>query len=74
MRTVIPALIPTLFWVGSLLRIPAARRSAPQRTLCLSLAAFAAALTLNLPAVYLAFDRAAGVPNLADLNKHLCGV
>jgi len=71
---VIPALIPTLFWVGSLLRIPAARRSAPQRTLCLSLAAFAAALTLNLPAVYVAFDRAVGVPNLADLGEHLCGV
>jgi len=67
-------LIPTLFWAGSLLRLPAARRSAPQRTLCLSLAAFAAALTLNLPAVYVAFDRAVGVPNLADLGEHLCGV
>jgi len=73
-RTVIPALIPTLFWAGSLLRIPAARRSAPQRTLCLSLAAFAAALTLNVPAVYVAFDRLLGVPNLADLGEHLCGV
>jgi hypothetical protein len=67
-------LLPTLFWAGSLLRIPAARRSAPQRTLCLSLAAFAAALTLNLPTVYVAFDRAVGVPNLADLGEHVCGV
>ncbi len=74
MRTVIPALIPTLFWAGSLLRIPAARRSAPQRTLCFSLALFAAALTLNLSAVYVAFDRAVGIPNLADLGEHLCGV
>jgi len=67
-------LLPTLFWAGSLLRIPAARHSAPQRTLCLSLAAFAAALTLNVPAVYVAFDRAVGMPNLADLGEHLCGV
>ncbi len=74
MRTVVAALLPTLFWAGSLLRIPAARRSAPQRTLCASIAAFAAALTLNLPAVYVAFDRAVGVPNLADLGEHLCGV
>jgi hypothetical protein len=73
-RTVVAALVPTLFWAGSLLRIPAARRSAPQRTLSLSLAAFAAALTLNVPAVYVAFDRAVGVPNLADLGEHLCGV
>ena len=74
MRTVVAALLPTLFWAGSLLRIPAARRSAPQRTLCFSLALFAAALTLNLPAVYIAFDRSVGVPNLADLGEHLCGV
>lgn len=74
MRSVLLSLVPALFWAGCLLRLPAARRSGPQRTLCLSLAAFAAALTLNVPTVYLAFDRAVGVPNLANLAEHVLGV
>jgi Family of unknown function (DUF6545) len=71
---VVAALPPAVFWIGSLLRIRAARRSVPQRTLCFAVAMFAVALTLDVPAVYVAFDRLLGVPNLADLGEHICGV
>jgi hypothetical protein len=73
-RTAVAALPPAVFWAVFLARIRAARRSVPQRTLCFAVAMFAVALTLDVPAVYVAVDRVLGVPNLADLGEHVCGV
>jgi hypothetical protein len=64
----------TCAFMPCLLPVGHGPRLFPDLNPCFSLALFAAALTLNLPAVYIAFDRAVGIPNLADLGEHLCGV
>lgn len=42
--------------------------------MCTALFFFAIALTLDVPTIYVQFDRFAGVPNLADLAEHVFGM
>ena len=60
---------PLIFWLAAAFK---ARRIAEpgQRPLALALFALAIGLTLDVPSVYVAFDRAVGVPNLANLVEH----
>lgn len=62
-----------LIWAAVVYRLPALYRNPRNpavRAYCLILVSLALALTLVAPPVYLAVDRAAGIPNLATLLKH----
>lgn len=60
---------PAVFWLAAAVKL---RRIAEpgQRPLALALVALAIGLTLDIPSAYVAFDRAVGVPNLANLVEH----
>lgn len=62
--------VAVLFWAGGLARAPSALRVRDRRPLCLALLAFAVALTVDIPAVYVRVDSWFGVPNVADLIEH----
>lgn len=66
--------VPALFWAGAIARAPSAARVPQRRPLCAALAAFAIALTLNVPSVYMSVDRTLRVPNIADLGEHAFGI
>ncbi len=62
-----------LVWAAVAYRLPALyhdRRNSAARAYWLTMASLGAGLTLLLDPVYLAVDRASGIPNLATLLKH----
>ncbi|MER7758483.1 MAB_1171c family putative transporter [Streptomyces sp. NPDC097619] len=63
-----------LLWAAVLLRAPAAVRSPEQRGLLLAVATAAGAMTLNLPEVVEAAQRAPGTAHLVGLVRNLTGV
>src|SRR3954453_16575027 len=72
MSATVYKLLPAVpFWVGGLLRLPAARRSREAALLCAALLFLGAALTVDARPVFLAVDRALGVTNVSDLIEHV---
>jgi hypothetical protein len=66
------AAVLSVLWLGAVLRIPALRRSARQRTGPLMLLLITLSATLTAPGVRHALDTASGVPDLSILLGHLC--
>lgn len=66
--------VPVVFWAGGLARAPSAIHERERRPLCAALVAFAVALTVNVPAVYVRVDGWLGTPNVADLVEHVFGM
>lgn len=66
--------VAALFWAGGLARAPATLRVRQRRPLCVALLAFAVALTVDIPAVYVRVDGVLGRPNVADLIEHVSGM
>ncbi|MFJ2175954.1 MAB_1171c family putative transporter [Streptomyces sp. NPDC087851] len=69
-----PTLVAGALWLVTLWRLPSVRHSHKQRSLALTFAALAAAMTLEVPAVRDAVNANAGVTGLPPLLKHLLGV
>ncbi|MFJ6017598.1 MAB_1171c family putative transporter [Streptomyces sp. NPDC092952] len=74
MNTNTPTLIAGLLWMVALWRLPSVRHSHKQRSLTLTLASLAAAMTFEVPAVKEAVADTIPVDGLAPLLKHLLGV
>lgn len=68
------AAILIVLWATVIWRAPAIGRSARSRSLWLTLACLALALTYDLPFVIRGFDHATGVTDLATVIKHVLGV
>jgi hypothetical protein len=68
------ALAAALFWTAAFARLPASTQRSDRRPMCVALFLFAIALTLNIPEIYVRFDRLVGVANLADLGEHTIGM
>jgi hypothetical protein len=66
--------VAVLFWAGGLARAPSAVCARERRPLCAALLAFAVALTVDIPAVYVRVDGWLGRPNVADLVEHVFGM
>jgi len=66
--------VPVVFWAGGLARAPSAIHARARRPLCAALLAFAVALTVDVPAVYVRVDGWLGTPNVADLVEHVFGM
>jgi len=69
-----PLTVAVLFWAGGLARAPSALHVRERRPLCAALLAFAVALTVDVPAVYVRVDGLLGIPNIADLIEHVFGM
>ncbi|WP_040668405.1 MAB_1171c family putative transporter, partial [Nitrolancea hollandica] len=69
---------PAVFlWLAAAYKLPALHRNAGDpglRAYCLTIVSFAMAFTLLAPPVYQAFDRLAGVPNIARLLANSLGL
>lgn len=72
--TLLTPVVPVVFWAGGLTRAPSAIHARERRPLCAALLAFAVALTVNVPAVYVRVDGWLGIPNVADLVEHVFGM
>ncbi len=66
--------ILVVLWATVIWRAPAIRRSARSRSLWLTLACLALALTYDLPSVIRELDRVSHVTDLATVVKHVLGV
>ncbi|MDX2726789.1 hypothetical protein PV360_42050 [Streptomyces scabiei] len=69
-----PTLVAGSLWLVTVWRLPSIRHSHKQRSLALTFAALAAAMTFEVPAVKAVISHTAGVTSLTPLLKHLLGV
>ncbi|MFD8847664.1 MAB_1171c family putative transporter [Streptomyces sp. NPDC059604] len=69
-----PTIIACVLWLVTVWRLPSVRHSHKQRSLALTLAALAAAMTFEVPAVKNALNGSVGITGLPPLLKHLLGV
>ncbi|MFF8918963.1 MAB_1171c family putative transporter [Streptomyces sp. NPDC015032] len=69
-----PTIIACALWLVTLWRLPSIRHSHKQRSLALTLAALAAAMTLEVPEIKAAINDHVGVTGVPPLLKHLLGV
>ncbi|MFJ7997540.1 MAB_1171c family putative transporter [Streptomyces sp. NPDC096310] len=67
-------LVAGALWLVTVWRLPSLRHSHTQRSLALTFAVLAAAMTFEMPAVRDTVDGGTGVPGLSSLLKHLLGV
>ncbi|GAA2442920.1 hypothetical protein GCM10010433_50160 [Streptomyces pulveraceus] len=69
-----PTIVACALWLVALWRLPSIRHSHKQRSLALTLAALAAAMTLEVPEIKAAINDHVGITGLPPLLKHLLGV
>ncbi|MFF3501188.1 MAB_1171c family putative transporter [Streptomyces sp. NPDC003247] len=69
-----PTLVAGSLWLVTVWRLPSIRHSHKQRSLALTFAALAAAMTFEVPAVRDAINDNVGIIGLPPLLKHLLGV
>ncbi|WP_406162235.1 hypothetical protein OG298_37125 [Streptomyces sp. NBC_01005] len=69
-----PTIIACALWLVTLWRLPSIRHSHKQRSLALTLAALAAAMTLEVPGIKAAINDHVGITGVPPLLKHLLGV
>lgn len=69
-----PTLVAGSLWLVTAWRLPSIRHSHKQRSLALTFAALAAAMTFEVPTVKAAINDNIGVTGLTSLLKHLLGV
>lgn len=69
-----PTLVAGSLWLVTVWRLPSIRHSHKQRSLALTFAALAAAMTFEVPVVKAAINDNVGITGLPPLLKHLLGV
>ncbi|MFE4055020.1 MAB_1171c family putative transporter [Streptomyces sp. NPDC059096] len=69
-----PTLVAGALWLVTVWRLPSLHHSHTQRSLALTFATLAAAMTFEVPTVRDAVDASTGVHGLSSLLKHLLGV